>query len=245
MTEKDPRLFEHLLNFSYYRDNPVNVARLRKRHAFLVDPFRTEIEGARVLDIAAHDGRWSYAFAQAGAASVLGIEAREELAARFDEMPDTPQKERVSMQVGDLYVGLDELVRENEKFDVIALFGIMYHVMDHFRILRQCMQLSPRVVIVDGEFMKGDNPYIQLVKERTDKFLNAAPQIEGQSVAIKGILSSVAMERIAEALGCSIQWLPWEFLPQNDRRGVRDYFRGSEEKMIRRTCALRPNSLHD
>jgi predicted RNA methylase len=42
-------------------------------------PFASEISGARVLDLASHDGRWSYAFAGVGAASVVGIEGRQEM----------------------------------------------------------------------------------------------------------------------------------------------------------------------
>ena len=34
-------------------------------------------QGARVLDIASHDGRWSLAALRTGAAEVIGIEARE------------------------------------------------------------------------------------------------------------------------------------------------------------------------
>lgn len=233
-------MFNHLLQLKNYPYDPRDVTRLEKRHAFLVAPFRAEIRGARVLDLGAHDGRWSYAFAKAGAASVLGVEARAELLRRFEEFPETAEKKRVSMQLGDLHEKLDTLVRDRHRFEVVALFGILYHVMDHFRILQRCVALSPKLIIIDSEFMKGDNPFIQLVKERTDKPLNAAPQIDGQEIAIKGIPSSVAMERMAEALGCDLDWLPWKDLPQDERRGVRDYFRGSEERMIRRTCVLSP-----
>ncbi|WP_370399030.1 class I SAM-dependent methyltransferase [Sulfitobacter sp. JB4-11] len=233
--------FDFLEGLPKYGDDAKEVARQRQRHAFLIEPFLGDIKGARVLDIAAHDGRWSYAFADAGAASVLGIEGREELVDLFSEFPHTPAKDRVSLRVEDLYDGLDRLLAEKQTFDVIALFGIMYHVMDHFRIVRQCVKLSAKLIIIDSEFVKGVNPYIQIIKERTDYEINATPQIEGQALAIKGVLSNAAMERIAEALNCDMEWLPWEDLPKENRTVVRDYFRGPQKKMVRRTCALRPN----
>ncbi len=233
-------VLEFLNGLQKYREDAKHLARQRQRHAFLIEPFLDDIKGAKVLDIAAHDGRWSYALAEAGAESVLGIEGRADLVELFDELPDSAAKERVTLAAEDLFDALDRLIAEKQTFDVVALFGIMYHVMDHFRIVRQCVQLSAKLIIIDSEFMKGVNPYIQMVKERTDVEINATPQIGGQEVAIKGVMSNAAMERIAEALSCEIEWLPWENLPKENRTVVRDYFRGPQKKMVRRTCALRP-----
>ncbi|WP_299872896.1 DUF1698 domain-containing protein [uncultured Sulfitobacter sp.] len=233
-------VLEFLNGLQKYREDAKHLARQRQRHAFLIEPFLDDIKGAKVLDIAAHDGRWSYALAEAGAESVLGIEGRADLVELFDELPDSAAKERVTLAAEDLFDALDRLIAEKQTFDVVALFGIMYHVMDHFRIVRQCVQLSAKLIIIDSEFMKGVNPYIQMVKERTDVEINATPQIGGQEIAIKGVMSSAAMERIAEALSYEIEWLPWENLPKENRTVVRDYFRGPQKKMVRRTCALRP-----
>lgn len=233
-------VLEFLNRLPKYREDAKHLERQRQRHAFLIEPFLDDIKGAKVLDIAAHDGRWSYALAEAGAESVLGIEGRAELIELFDELPESAAKDRVTLVAEDLYDALDRLNAEGQTFDVVALYGIMYHVMDHFRIVRQCVKLSAKLIVIDSEFMKGVNPYIQMVKERTDVEINATPQIGGQEIAIKGVMSNAAMERIAEALNCEIEWLPWEDLPKENRTVVRDYFRGPQKKMVRRTCALRP-----
>lgn len=57
---------------SPYDDNATTIYRLNQRHKLIIDPFLPQIEGARVLDIAAHDGRWSYALAAAGASGSWG-----------------------------------------------------------------------------------------------------------------------------------------------------------------------------
>ena len=53
--------------------------RLNLRHEAISVDNAAAFEGARVLDIASHDGRWSLAALRAGASHVTGIEARSEL----------------------------------------------------------------------------------------------------------------------------------------------------------------------
>ncbi|WP_293451538.1 hypothetical protein [Planktotalea sp.] len=60
---------------------------MNMRYDFIVAPFKPFIEDAKVLDIASHDGRWSYALAGAGAAHVYGIEEREELIGSITRFP--------------------------------------------------------------------------------------------------------------------------------------------------------------
>lgn len=230
--------FDFLGTLPRYNTNSADITRLNQRRNFLIEPFRSELKGARVLDIAAHDGRWSFALAEAGASEVHGIEPRPDLIADFATFPDTPYKSAVRLEQGDLYDALPDLAARGETYDVVALFGIYYHIMDHFFVLRQIRKLKPRLIIIDSEFFKGEAPFIQMSKERTDKHLNAVAQIEGQEVAIKGTPSSVAMERMAEALMYRVHWLPWEKLKPDERTGVQDYYR--EGRMIRRTCALTP-----
>ena len=52
--------------------------RLNLRHRAIIERNRDILAGARVLDIASHDGRWSFAALKAGAAHVTGIEARHD-----------------------------------------------------------------------------------------------------------------------------------------------------------------------
>lgn len=135
---------------------------------------------------------------------------------------------------------MDRLEREAERFDVVALYGIFYHVMDHFRLLRQARAIGARLIIIDSEFITATNPMIQLVRERTDNRLNGAPQMPGQERAVIGIPSTAAMDRMADALGMRCDWIDWDQLPEARRVGVGDYFRTEAKR--RRTCALRPNA---
>lgn len=215
------------------------VTRMNRRHARIVAPFAKDLTGARVLDLAAHDGRWSYALAE-HAAEVVGVEARPELIARFALYPAGALHRRVTLVGADIYRDLDARIAVGETFDVVAMFGIFYHVMDHYGLLAKVAQLRPRLILIDSEFMIDRNPMIQMVKERTDNPLNAIAHVPGQEVTLKGVPSTAAMDRMAEVLGYACDWADWDSLPYDQRDTVRDYFR--DTKMRRRTCVLRPVS---
>jgi hypothetical protein len=51
--------------------------RLSYRYKAIIERNQALFAGARVLDLASHDGRWSLAALDSGAASVTGIEGRQ------------------------------------------------------------------------------------------------------------------------------------------------------------------------
>lgn len=212
------------------------VLRLNKRYELILQPFRGELDGARVLDLGAHDGRWCYALAEAGAARVVGIEARPELVARYDDFPDAPWKGRVELRVGEVFEALESFAADGTQFDVVALFGLFYHVMDHFRLLRLIRLTGARIVLIDSEFMLMKNPMIQLMFERTGSDLNATPQIEGQDHALVGVPSRRAMNAMARALDFDVVWSSAADVFGDDRKGVQDYFRDGNKR--RAACCL-------
>jgi hypothetical protein len=50
--------------------------RLNTRYRAIIGGNEQHLRGRRVLDVASHDGRWSFAAVQAGCAHVTGIEAQ-------------------------------------------------------------------------------------------------------------------------------------------------------------------------
>lgn len=103
--------------FDFLRENPryagkeLSINRLNKRHQFLVEPYLSDLSGARVLDLASHDGRWSYALSAAGASEVVGIEARADQIAQFEAYPAGPIKDRVTFVHGDVYAEIPQMAR--------------------------------------------------------------------------------------------------------------------------------------
>ena len=232
--------FDFIDELPHYQSKKNSSLRLNIRHRFLIDPFREQIAGARVLDLAAHDGRWSYALSAAGAKAVVGIEGRANLVSMFDDYPDDDIKSRVDLRVGDIFDGVHNLHCEGEVFDVIALYGIFYHIMDHMHLLRECLKLKPQIIIIDSLFRHAKFAMIMMIEENTSNNLNATPKFEGQKTEITGVPSFLAMEAMARALNCDLLWMDWAEVPKSHRKYVSEYFK--EGRKQRGTCALVPRS---
>ena len=177
--------FDFIADLPHYQDHSAPVPRMNKRFEALIEPNKDVISGAKVLDLASHDGRWCYAFAGAGTASVVGIEGRQEMVDKFTDYPDAALRDKIELRVGDLYDGMEAAVAKGETYDVIGIFGILYDLMDHFRLFQLVRRLKPKLVIVDSEFMLRPAPIMMLVRERTSNVLNAIPQYDGQDAPSK------------------------------------------------------------
>lgn len=231
-------IFDFLDTLSGYENQAQPAMRMNKRHDLLIKPHLEAIAGARVLDLGAHDGRWAYAFAAAGAAEVVAVEPRAALTARYASFPDAPFKDRVTFRHADLFDAMEDAIASEERFDVIAVFGLLYHIMDHIRVFRLLHALAPKLVLIDSEFMLRENPMIQLAKERTDKDLNAYPAYPGQEIAVIGTPSMRALEAMAESFAFQTVWLKAETLFDTNRVGMQDYFREGIKR--RGACRLTP-----
>jgi len=231
--------FDFLKDTDRYADKDLNIGRLDRRREFIIDPYVDDLKDARVLDLASHDGRWSYALSAAGAREVVGIEARGDLIAQFESYPEGAVKDRISFIQADVFEELPRMIGRGEKFDVVAVYGLYYHIMDHYTLLKLVKQLSPRLVIIDSEFLVRDAPLIRLATERTGSHLNSISHETGQDVAPIGVPSRPAVEMMAGSLGYDVTWADWDSLPRGRRQRVHDYFRANHWKR-RGTCALRP-----
>jgi hypothetical protein len=230
--------FDFLETHDRYADDRAAIDRLNWRHAMILAPLAADVAGARVLDLGAHDGRWAHAFAALDAREVVAIEGRAALVAQYAAFPDPAVKARVSLRQGELFEAAETLAKAGESFDIIALLGIFYHVMDHHRLLRLCAALRPRMVIIDSEFALRPGPVITLVREETENPLNAIPQVDGQRTALVGIPSIPAIEAMADTLGFDATWVDWGGLAEPERAGLGDYYRPKGKR--RGTVILRP-----
>lgn len=241
-TDQQGGFFDFLDDNPRYSGRPLSINRLNRRYDHLVRPYLTDLDGARVLDLASHDGRWAYALSAAGAAGVLGVEARADQIEQFEAYPEGAAKERVTLVQGDVYDELPRLVERGETFDVVAVYGLYYHVMDHYGLLKLIKRLSPRVVVIDGEFHLSSAPTIRLALEPTDSHLNSVAHEAEQDIAPVGIPSASALEVMARSLGYDVAWADWEEVPHAQRGGLKAYYRTAPAWKRRGTCALRPTA---
>jgi len=167
--------------------------RLNGRYDAIIEKNKPLIEGAKVLDIASHDGRWSFAALQAGAAFVKGVEARSELINNAEETFShygiSPV--RYSMECKDIFS-----LTVTESFDIVFCLGFFYHTIRHAELLDLMDKTGAKTIIIDTEVtplkeelpdipsknprVVYNNPYgIQLIKDK----------VEDQQMAVKDSLT--------------------------------------------------------
>jgi SAM-dependent methyltransferase len=150
------------------------LTRLDARYHAIIEHGRDAIDGARILDMASHNGRWSLAALCNGAAHVLGVEARPSLvaAANRNVMRYGIADNRYHFVVGDVHKEIRRL--EPGQVDTILCLGFFYHTIQHFQLLAEFKRLAPRHLIIDTAINRSRDYRIVVTRERTSDPLMAA-----------------------------------------------------------------------
>jgi hypothetical protein len=122
--------------------------RLNLRYDAIFEQNREIFAGARVLDIASHDGRWSFAALQAGAAHVTGVEPRAELvaSARSTLSEYVDDTTRYCFIQGDIF---EVLKSEQFQVDIVMCLGFLYHTLRYNELFAGIRRLNPKYVVID------------------------------------------------------------------------------------------------
>ncbi|NYJ03518.1 hypothetical protein HNR19_004216 [Nocardioides thalensis] len=125
-------------------------SRLNLRHEAIITDNKDVLEGARVLDIASHDARWTYAALRAGASHVTGAEGRPELVAHAEENLQHygVDPDRYRFIVGDIFTTLD---KERPQADVVLCLGFLYHTMRYDDVFHVMSQSNAEFLILDTQ----------------------------------------------------------------------------------------------
>ena len=191
--------------------------RLNARYVALIDANRDLIRGARVLDLASHDGRFSFAALHAGAGHVVGIEHDPRLVQKAEEnlafygVPPAGY-EFVS---GDMF----ERVRSVEPCDVVFCFGILYHINDHMRLLTELAELDPRALIFDTNVSLAPGAVIELRSP-----LAGSPPPHGSQ--LEGWPTRTALEAMWSSFGWTFEFFDWPGSGLADHPKLADYAAG-------------------
>ncbi len=149
--------------------------RMNERYEAMFGSNRDIFEGARVLDLASHDGRYSFAALKTGAAHVTGVEVRQSLIDRaqasfefYDQDPDTYR-----FVCGDIF---EVLEKEQFEVDVVLCFGFLYHTYRHTELLYRLHQLKPTYIIMDTMVTLDRGRTLKMIRERdVEDIRSAAP----------------------------------------------------------------------
>jgi SAM-dependent methyltransferase len=211
------------MDFARFAGNPRELARLEERFKRIITANKGDhIEGKRVLDLAASNGRWSCAAAEAGASQVVAVEGRE---ARVQEAIKEAERlgvgDRCRFLTGDMYDWLYE--NRNERFDTVFCLGVYYHVMDHYHLLKLIARLQPNCIIIDSGFVRSFELAVHVQTEKTRLKKNALPAFEGQVRELVGLVSLGMMNQMAWNCRYVVEPIIWDPQDVANRQSVKDY----------------------
>ncbi|MDX6300938.1 MAG: hypothetical protein QOF53_2152 [Nocardioidaceae bacterium] len=149
--------------------------RLNARYEALFASNRDIFDHARVLDLASHDGRYSFAALRTGAAHVTGVEVRRNL---VDQASETfafygQDPETYRFVCGDVF---EVLAHEEFDVDVVLCLGYLYHTYRHTELMYRLHNLAPKHLIVDSMVTLGTQPTLRLIRERDVEDIRSAAQ---------------------------------------------------------------------
>lgn len=229
--------------FFYTSETGHHASRLNKRYAMLIEPHRSLIQGKSVLDIASHDGRWSFAALKAGAAHVIGIEARPHLVAAAEQTFRTYEinRDTYKFMTGDFFEQIKLLPKDS--IDTVLCFGFMYHTLRHGELFIEIRRLGAKTIIFDTSIFPLPDPVPRPTWEvnwpeqyRAVVLIGVEDAlIEGSGIrlpwaageeALYGIPSAEAVMVMARYFGYQITMLDWSPVVASDPRGIEDYAAG-------------------
>lgn len=203
--------------------------RMNQRYEALFAANRDIFDGARVLDLASNDGRWSFAALQTGAAHVTGLEVRQDFVdkarenfAYYGQGPETYR-----FLCGDVF---DVLAREKFDVDVVLCLGYLYHTYRHTELLYRIHALAPTHLIVDTLVAPGARPFVRLHRERNpDDPLSAAREAYSLDRVLVGHPTVPALRMMVRAYGFEVEdeydWAA-RLAAQPGAAGLSDYAKG-------------------
>lgn len=212
----------------------VHPNRLNHRYRALIECNARLIQGKSILDLASHDGRWSFAAHKAGARYVMGIEARPYLVqfARENIEHYEIREAEVAFVLDDVFSALDRL--SPGTFETVFCFGFLYHTLRHLCLLTQIARLKPESVIFDTEIDPRPGCFIRVHAESVIGEDNGAIAEAGDPTStVVGVPNRTALELMLASCGLPVlSYFDWNRSSIGRWDGLEDYARGSRVSLV-------------
>jgi hypothetical protein len=204
-----------------------HATRLNKRYVAIVEKNRKFIEGKVVLDLASHDGRWSFAALKGGARKVIGVEARQHLVDNANKTFEQHGLEKDSYEFvcADLF---EVFERDLSEVDTIFCLGIFYHITRHTELMTKIRQTKASTVIMDTNVCLATAPIIELRQEdtRIEGFGTTDSDTVG-TVKLTGLPSEPAVNLFLNHNGFVPQKIDWTEIISDQDQYVDQYRNGT------------------
>ncbi len=197
---------------------------LNGRFKAIIESNLNIIKDSSILDIASHDGRWSFAALKNGAKNVLGIEARQHLVTNANDnmiaYGISPNSYRFI--INDVHNEIKQL--ESNKFDIIFCLDFLYHTIDHWFLLSEIKRLNPKYVIIDTRIDPSNEKIIKLHVDYHEKEAHAFSTQSSKKKILVGTPSKSSLEMMLTCLGfTNFEYFDWKNKIKNFRNLV-DYY---------------------
>lgn len=224
--------FDRYPRFRETSSTDVRGERLEYRHRLLIEQNRPLLAGKRVLDLASHDGRWTCAALDQGAAHVTGIEGKSHLIDRACTSLSEHgfAEDRYRFVAGDCLTELGKLPRG--AFDTVTCFGFLYHTLHHYELLRAITALEPAALLIDSKFVLDELAAVVLGWD--DSSLEGAALQDGEHSqrTLVGIPTPRGLVTMLGALGWSCRFLPNLAPSTPEWEGLGDYRAGRRHLVL-------------
>lgn len=186
--------------------------RLNARYLAIIEENRGVLNGATVLDLGSHDGRWTFAAIDAGANFVTGIEAR----AKLVNVAERNMRElgvgsgRYRLLAGDMFALRAAF---EDRCDVVLCLGILYHTARHVELIELMSRTRAATIIIDTMFANRSGCLSIIHAEHSEPSANG---FDNTGVRDGKVLVSLptldALTLMFEHFGYSIRRVDWHML---------------------------------
>jgi len=224
-------------NYSDFHRRPVTDARknrLNKRYNVLIENNKKLILDSSILDIASHDGTWSFAALKNGAKFVLGIEGREYFVKNANKnfknygIP----KDKYQFVSGDIHHEITKIPPNN--FQVVLCCGFFYHTMHHMFLLSEIKRLNPKYLILDTEICPQKEPMIELSFDDPKHKMDAISAKFEEERVLVGKPSKLGLEMMLEHLGFQYDYLDWHSMGIKNWQALEKYRDNTRVSLVAR-----------
>jgi SAM-dependent methyltransferase len=185
-----------ILTKCYLPDDMKSIHHTRERMliGYLNEHVGSRWNELRCLDIACHEGYFSLMLGEKGCREVIGIDAREEHIKNANLLKDFYGLHNVIFQQKNLY----ELhANELGKFDIVLLFGILYHIPDILGVLRIIRSLTKELCIIETQIAPETEGYIEWGKKENVKQIEGCLAIVDESIELSSNNKEAAINSIS------------------------------------------------
>jgi SAM-dependent methyltransferase len=212
-------------------------SRLNSRWRAIIGWNREILTGRRVMDLGSHDGRWSFAALKAGAAHVIGVEARPHLAEKaaenFKYYGATASS--YEMRTGDAVEALR--ATKAGTIDVLLCLGFFYHTMEHMRIVLEARRIGVEYIVIDTGISGAKEPIVALIFESVSDTRNSIDYgSTGSERILVGAPSRSGLGAMLEYAGYGVEYFDWRHNRVDDWKDLPDY--AADLRVTARACRL-------